>query len=140
MGVIDNKARFEGAIKPRLWWRYRDDVFDIWTPGLEKLLEFTSYINFLYPTIKFELVYSDISLNVMDLTVHLREGYIVTDIYSKSADGHLYLPFPSSHPNHCKKAILYGVALRIKRNCSNDAFLEKRCEEYKGYPKQQEYI
>ena len=88
MGVIDNKVRFEGAIKPRLWWRYRDNVFDIWTQGLEKLLEFTSNINFLYPTIKFELVYSESSLNVMDLTVHLREGYIVTDIYSKPADGH----------------------------------------------------
>ena len=75
----------------------------------------------------------------MDLTVHLREGYIVTNIYSKPTDSHLYLPFSSLHPNHCKKAIPYGVALRIKRNCSNDAFLEKCCEEYKGYLKQQEY-
>ena len=139
MGVIDYRAKFGGAIKPNLWWRYRDDVFDIWTQGLEKLLEFTNYINSLYPTIKFELIYSETSLNVLDLTIHLQNGYIVTDIYSKPTDSHLYLPFSSSHPNHCKRAIPYGVALRIKRNCSNNIFLEKRCQEYKSYLKQQQY-
>ena len=59
MGLIDEKAKLEGSLKPLLWWRYRDDIFDLWTQGLPKLLEFTDYINSLYPTIKFELVYSD---------------------------------------------------------------------------------
>ena len=59
MGIIDEKAKLEGNLKPMLWWRYRDDIFDLWTQGLPKLLEFTDYINSLYPTIKFELVYSD---------------------------------------------------------------------------------
>ena len=27
--------------KPMRWWRYREDIFDIWTQGLPKLLEFT---------------------------------------------------------------------------------------------------
>ena len=67
MGLIDEKAKFGGALKPLLWWRYRDDVFDVWTHGLPKLLEFTEYINSLYPTIKFELVYSENILNVLDL-------------------------------------------------------------------------
>ena len=31
MGLIDEKAKFGGAMKPLLWWRYRDDVFDVWT-------------------------------------------------------------------------------------------------------------
>ena len=62
-----------------LWWRYREDIFDFWTQGLPKLLQFTDYINSLYPTIKFELVYSDSSLHVLDLTLHLKDGLIVTD-------------------------------------------------------------
>ena len=37
------------------------------------------------------------------------------------------------------RAIPYGVALRIKRNCSTDQFLNKRCEEYKGYLCSQNY-
>ena len=139
MGIIDEKAKFEGNLKPLLWWRYRDDIFDLWTQGLPKLLEFTDYINSLYPTIKFELVYSDSFLHVLDLTLHLKDGLIVSDIYSKPTDSHLYLPFSSSHPSHCKRAIPYGVALRIKRNCSTDDFLQTRCKEYKGYLKSQNY-
>ena len=41
MGIIDEKAKFEGSLRPMLWWRYRDDIFDLWTQGLPKLLEFT---------------------------------------------------------------------------------------------------
>ena len=85
------------------------------------------------------MVYSDSFLHVLDLTLHLKDGLIVTDIYSKSTHSHLYLPFSSSRPLHCKRAIPYGVALRIKHNCSTDEFLETRCEEYKGYLKLQNY-
>ena len=58
MGVIDEKAKFGGSLKPMLWWRYRVNIFDIRTHGLPKLLEFTGCINGLYPTIKFELVFT----------------------------------------------------------------------------------
>ena len=103
------------------------------------MLEFTEYINSLYPTIKFELVYSKDSLNVLDLTLHLKDGLISTDIYSKPTDSHLYLPYSSSHPKHCKTSIPYGVALRLKRNCSNEDQLNQRCFEYKMYLKHQGY-
>ena len=139
MGVIDEKAKFGGSLKPMLWWRYRDDIFDIWTQCLPKLLEFTDYINGLYSTIKFELVYSDSHLNVLDLTLHFRDGFISTDVYAKPTDSYLYLPFSSSHPVRCKRAVPFGVALRIKHNCSTDDFLQKRCKEYKGYMKSQNY-
>ena len=139
MGIIDEKAKFEGSLRPMLWWRYRDDIFDLWTQGLPKLLEFTDYINDLYPTIKFELVYSESHLNVLDLTLHFCNGFISTDVYAKPTDSHLYLPFSSSHPSHCKRAVPFGVALRIKRNCSTNDFLQNRCKEYKGYLKSQNY-
>ncbi|XP_068691550.1 uncharacterized protein [Montipora foliosa] len=138
MGVIDHKAKFEGTIKPILWLRYRDDIFDL-TQGVEKLLEFTNYINSLYHTIKVELVYSESSLDVLDLTLLLQDGFISTDIYSKPTESHLYLPYNSSHPDHCKKAIPYGVALRIRRNCSTNASFVKRCSGYKSHLKQQNY-
>ena len=139
MRLIDEKAKFEGAMKPMLWWRYRDDVCNVWTHGLPKLLEFTEYINSLFPTIKFELVYSEYTLNVLDLTLHLQEGFIISDISAKPTDCHLYLSSSSSHPAHSKRAIPYGVALRIRRNCSTNEFLNKRFVEYKGYLKSQGY-
>ena len=64
MGVIDKKAR-SGTIKPNLWWRYRDDIFDLSTQGLSKLIDFTQFINSLYPTIKFTLVHSPRSLIII---------------------------------------------------------------------------
>ena len=139
MGEIDHKAKFCGPIKPALWWRYRDDIFDLWQQGLPALKTFTEYINSLYPTIKFELVFSDNHLNVLDVTLHLIDGFIKTDVYSKPTDSHLYLPPSSSHPRHVFKAIPFGVALRLRRNCSEDNFLSKRCEEYKGYLVNQGY-
>ena len=48
MGEIDLKAKFSGPLKPSLWWRYRDDVFDLWQQGLPALHQFTDYINSSY--------------------------------------------------------------------------------------------
>ena len=85
MGIIDQKAK-SGETKPKLWWRYRDDIFDLWTQGPIKLNEFTEFINSLYPTIKFTMISSEVSLNVLDLTLLLVDGFIQTDIYSKPTD------------------------------------------------------
>ena len=139
MGEIDHKAKHCGPIKPSQWWRYRDDIFDLWRQGLAALNSFTEYINSLYPTIKFELVYSESKLNVLDVTLHLVDGFIQTDVYSKPTDSHLYLPPSSAHPKHVFKAIPFGVASRLRRNCSEDSFLDKRLEEYKGYLVDQGY-
>ena len=84
-------------------------------------------------TIKFELVYSKSKLNVLDVSLHLVDGFIQTDVYSKPTDSHLYLSPSSAHPKHVFKAIPFGVALRLRRNCSEDNFLNNRLEEYKGY-------
>ena len=76
---------------------------------------------------------------MLDVTLHLVDGFIRTDVYSKPPDSHLYLPPSSSHPRHVFKAIPFGVALRVRRNCSEDNFLSKRCEEYNGYLVNQGY-
>ena len=132
MGIIDQKAK-SGVTKPKLWWRYRDDIFDLWTQGTTKLNEFTEFINSLYPTIKFTMVSSEISLNVLDLTVLLVDGFIQTDIYSKPTDHHIYLLRNSAHPSHCTRAIPFGVATRVRRNCSTIEKFEERSKEYQNY-------
>jgi len=138
MGEIDKLAKL-GNIKPFCWWRYRDDILDLWTQGEDKLIEFTNYINSLYPTIKFTITYSKEKINFLDLTLFLIDGQIKTDVYSKPTDSHLYLPPSSAHPYNCKKSIPYSVALRIKRNCSDREYLEKRNTEYQEYLIQQGY-
>ena len=132
MGIIDQKAK-SGETKPKLWWRYRDDIFDLWTQGTTKLNEFTDFINSLYPTIKFTMVSSEISLNVLDLTLLLVDGFIQTDIYSKPTDHLIYLLHNSAHPSHCTKAIPFGVATRVRRNCSTIEKFEEHSKEYQNY-------
>ena len=29
ISIFDAKAKFEGSLKPMLWWRYRDGIFDV---------------------------------------------------------------------------------------------------------------
>ena len=91
------------------------------------------FVNGLFRTIKFELVVSKSKLNVLDLTIHLVDGFLLTEVYSKPSDSHLYLPWSSAHPKSCINAIPYGVALRLKRNCSTPDFLKVRNKEYQDY-------
>ena len=137
---IDHKAnKFCGPIKPALWWKYRDDIFDLWQQVVPALEAFTQYTNSLYPTIKFELVFSESHLNILDVTIHLYDGFIRTEVNSKPTDSHLYLPSSGSHLKHVFKAIPFGVALRLKRNCSEDAFFAKKSVEYNSYLVNQGY-
>ena len=64
--------------------------------------------------IKFELVFSERELHVLDLTLYLFDGFIRTDVYSKPTESHLYLPPSSFHPKHVFKVIPFGVATRLK--------------------------
>jgi len=84
--------------------------------------------------IKFELVYSESKLNVLDVTLHLVDGFIQADVYSKPTDSHLYLTPSSAHPKHVFKAIPFGVASRLGRNYSEDNFLNKKAGEVQGLP------
>ena len=40
MGEIDHKAKHCGPLKPSQWWRYRDDIFDLWQQGPAFCTEF----------------------------------------------------------------------------------------------------
>ena len=64
-----------------------------------------------------------------------QDGFIITENYTKPTDSHLYLPFSSSLPPHCKRAIPYGVLFSIKRNCSTNQFLNRDVKNTKGYLK-----
>ena len=71
--------------------------------------------------------------------LHFHDGFLSTGVYAKPTDSHLHLPFLSSHPIHCKRAVPFGAALTIKCNCSTGDFLQNRYKEYKGYLKLQNY-
>ena len=65
-----------------------------------------------------------------------------TDLHTKPTDKHQYLHTKSCHPRHCKTAIPFSQALRLRRICSEQDNLVTRSQELKqhlikrGYPEQ----
>ena len=71
--------------------------------------------------------------------IRIYDVYVYIYVYSKPTDSHLYLPPSSCHPKHVFKAIAFGVATTLKRNCSDETFFAERTAEYKGYLLNQGY-
>ena len=106
-------------LQPFIWLRYVDDIFFIWTHGEEQLKLFLKDLNEFHPDLKFTYETSQNSANFLDINVSLKDGAIFTDLHIRPTDGHQFLHYKSSHPNHIKNSIPYSQALRISRLCSS---------------------
>ena len=119
---------------PRVWWRYIDDIFAIWTHGEPTLPVFIDSLNHHHPTIKFNATLSAEQVIFLDTRVYLKNGLIRTDLHVKPTDRHQYLRMGSCHPKHCKTAIPYSQALCLRRICLEDENLLKwSCELKKHF-------
>ena len=87
----------------------------------------------MHPTIKFTADWSKRSINFLDVTVSITESIIETDLSVKPTDSHQYILSSSCHAFYCKKGIPYSQALRLNRICSNNEFLDKRCNDLEKY-------
>jgi len=63
----------------------------------------------------------------------LQGGSLHTDLYTKPTDKHLYLHMESSHPEATKKAIPYGLGVRVKRICSEEGNYRRHREAVKDH-------
>ena len=106
--------------KPLAYYRYIDDIFIIWSHGLDLLHNFINCINHQHSNIIFTSNISTTSVNFLDVTIDLHGGNISTKTYTKSTDTHAFLSYNSFNPRHIKQSIIYSQFLRYKRICSND--------------------
>ena len=110
--------------KPLAYYRYIDDIFIIWSHGLNLLHNFIDSINRQHRNIIFTSNISTTSVNFFDVTIDLHGGHISTKTYTKSTDTHVFPSYSSFHPRHIKKSIIYSQFLRCKRiSCNNEIFL-----------------
>ena len=93
---------------PRVWWRYIDDIFAIWTHGKPTLRTFIENINCHHPSIKFTAFWSTEGVTFLDTRVYLKDGQIGTDLHVKPMNKHQFLHMDSCHPKHYKTAIPYS--------------------------------
>ena len=141
MDRFETKALASYPLKPLIWKRFIDDIFLIWTHVEESLNKFVQHLISLHPTIKFTSEFSKESINFLDTTVKLdKSRHIITTLYNKPTDTHLFLHHTSAHPDNIMKKGPYGQYLRIRRICSLDSdFIhnaDKLTEYYlkRGYP------
>ena len=79
----------------------------------------------------------------LDTKSNLVGDTISVDLYTKPTDTHQYLLSISCHPKHCCKNVLYSLALRLRRICSDSDTFESRVRELtdhlckRGYHKQE---
>ena len=89
MGKLEREFLLTQDLKPRVWWRFIDDIFAIWTHGEQSLNRFIESLNRHHPTIKFTTNWSAEKVTFLDTTVYLKEdGLIGTDLYVKPTDKH----------------------------------------------------
>ena len=105
---------------PNAIYRFIDDCFFFWTHSLEELTDFYNYINHCHPTIKFEINYSNTTINFLDTTIYINNSILYTTIYKKPTDRKQFLNYTSNHPKHVKDAIPYSQALRYRRIISDN--------------------
>ena len=100
MEVLEDTFLKSQEVKSDIWWCYIDDIFYIWRHG--KLIQFIDSLKQFHPTIKVTVNWSHTDVNFLDVSVALKDGLIVTDLYTKPTDKHLYLTYNRCHPPHCK--------------------------------------
>jgi hypothetical protein len=106
--------------QPRVWYRFIDDIFMIWTHGEPELFKFLDNINNFHNSIKFTSEHSTGNVTFLDTRVFLQNQCLVTDLFTKPTDTHQYLHRNSCHPRQCKLSIPFSLTTRLKRICTND--------------------
>ena len=92
LGFFEANALKNAPFQPHTWLRYIDDIFMIWTEGLDNLKIFIDYLNNIHSTIKFTSSHSSTNIPFLDVSVSLtNDGSISTDLYTKPTDKHLYI-------------------------------------------------
>ena len=82
--------------KPLAYYRYIDDIFIIWSHGLDLLHNFINSINNQHSNIIFTSNISTTSVNFLDVTIDLHGGHIFTKTYTKSTETHAFLSYYSN--------------------------------------------
>ena len=80
-----------------IWLHYIDNIFFIWMHAEAELKRFMEKFNQFLSNLKFTYQSSQKKVAFLDLNVSLENGYITTDLYSKSTDCHQYLHGSSVH-------------------------------------------
>ena len=128
LGDLEEKLLKDCDKKQLTCWQCIDDIFMLWQHGEKELKKFLEFLNSYHPTIKFITNHLR-ETNFLDVSVRKKGNQLVTDLYIKPTDTHLFLHASSYHVYHSKKSIPSSHALRLNRICSENLSDNKSCNE-----------
>ena len=118
---IDNWDQFI-----RLWKRFIDDIFLIWSGTFTQFEYFLIQLNREAAVFGIEFTGGvGKSVNFLDVTIDIVDDgkggkYLETSLYKKPTDNRSYLRRDSYHPQHTFKGVPYSQLLRTKVICSTE--------------------
>ena len=102
---------------PKVWKRFRDDVFVVWTHDTAKLPSFLDYLNNIDETgkIKFTMQIADEvnGLEFLDLKIKCLNGKLSVDVYSKLTNSFTYILPTTCYSMKNMNKVPQGIALRL---------------------------
>ena len=141
MHYLESNLLNQSTLKPKTWLRFIDDIFMIWSHGIQAITLFMDILNNYHSTIKFTYEYSKQEISFLDTIVYKTENNeLFTKAYHKPTDNKQYLHFHSAHPRKQKESVSYGLLIRSRRICSEDKHFEEEARNilqqlrYRKYP------
>ena len=129
---VNARAGNEIGKKPKVWYRFVDDIWGVWKGSKEEFMSFVALCNGHEERIKITFEICEKEAVFLDVKVSKNEGgRIKTELYVKPTDRTRYLHKESDHPKHVKEGIAKGQFRRLRRICSEDG-------DYLKYGKQVE--
>ena len=102
-----------------VYYRYIDDIFMIWSHGIDKFKFFFNNTNNTHPNIIFAYEASTV-LSFLNVLIKINNANtIYTTVFSKPTDRHSYLHHKSNHPFHLNHSIILSQFIRYKSMCSD---------------------
>ena len=117
MAKWENDALQKYPLSPLFFGRFLDDIFMIWTHGIDKFYEFLDILNNHHPTINLKATISENEVNFLDTTVYKpypSSDVLYTRVYFKPTDTHALLNKSSFHPKSVFKGIIKSQIKRFK--------------------------
>ena len=132
MADFETEAMKKCYQKPTVYWRFLDDIFNVWDHGRENLNTFLDVLNSHHPNVKLTANIEELSNDFLDVTIfkgpqfHSKEKFD-TKVYFKPTDTHQLLHKASFHPKHTFGGILKSQIMRFYRICSQKSDFDAAC-------------
>lgn len=127
MEHFEEQALNSAPKKPKLWLRYVDDVFAVWSYGEDELLTFLNHLNNQHPNIKFTIEKEkDGILPFLDVKIERKpDGSLIHSVYRKPTHTEQYINASSHHHPAQKFSTIRTLYDRATKICHPDKIQEE---------------